>query len=85
MIGRVAFTKEGEMIQAILGDDGQWTCVGGPEVAELLTSVCPSVGDPAEDAWGRAALIKAAQRLHGLAGLGPRAAGELAGTGKSSR
>ena len=71
MIGWVEFTEGGVTVQAILGDDGRWTSAGAPQVAELLNRECPPVGEPAEDAWGHAALIKAAQRLHGLAWLGP--------------
>jgi hypothetical protein len=67
MIGQVEFTEAGRIFQATLGDDGRWICDGSPQVAELLNRDCAPVGDPTEEIWGYAALIKAARRFHGLA------------------
>lgn len=71
MIGWVEFSEGEVALQAILGDDGRWTCEAAPQVAEVLNRECAPVGDPAGDTWGYEALIQAAQRLHGLAWLGP--------------
>jgi len=71
MIGWVEFIDGGVTVQAILDDAGRWTCDAVPTVADELNRECPPVGDPADDAWGHSALIKAAQRLHGIAWLGP--------------
>ncbi len=71
MIGWVEFDDGGVTRQAILEDDGQWTCHGAPQVAAMLNRDCSPAGDPADDGWGYVALIKAAQRLHGIAWLGP--------------
>ena len=71
MIGWVEFDDGGMTRQAILDDDGQWTCDGAPQVAAMLNRDCSPAGDPADDGWGHVALIKAAQRLHGIAWLGP--------------
>jgi len=71
MIGWVEFLRGGRTVQAILDEGGRWTCEAVPSVAELLNRECPPVGDPAEDSWGHSALIKAAQRIDGIAWLGP--------------
>jgi len=71
MIGWVEFIHGGVTVQAILNDGGQWTCDAVPAVADLLNRDCPPVGDPAADALGHSALIKAAQLIHGIAWLGP--------------
>jgi hypothetical protein len=71
MIGWVELIHGGVTVQAILDDGGQWTCEAAPPVADMLNRDCAPVGDPADEAWGHSALIKAAQRIHGIAWLGP--------------
>jgi hypothetical protein len=71
MIGWVEFIDGGVTVEAILEDGGQWICAAVPGVADLLNRECAPAGDPADDAWGQAALIKAAQRMSGIAWLGP--------------
>lgn len=69
-MGWVEFLEGGMTIQAILDDLGRWSCEAAPHVAEMLNRDCRPVGDPADDAWGHDALIKAAQQLRGNAWLG---------------
>jgi len=71
MIGWVEFIHGGVTVQAILDVSGRWTSDAVPAIADLLNRDCPPVGDPADDAWGQGALVRAAQRLHGIAWLGP--------------
>ena len=71
MIGWVEFAERGVTLRAILDRDGLWTCAGAPQVAEVLNRHHSPAGDLSEDAWGRDELINAAERLDGLAWLGP--------------
>jgi hypothetical protein len=71
VIGRVEFTEGGMTREAILDDNGRWICEAVPQVAEELNKECAPTGDPSEECWGYAAMIKAAQRLKGFAWLGP--------------
>jgi len=71
MIGWVEFINGGVTVQAILDASGKWTWDAVPPVFDLLNRACPPVGEPADDAWGHSALIKAAQRIGGIAWLGP--------------
>jgi hypothetical protein len=69
VIGWVEFVEAGVTLWAILDHVGRWNCEAALHIAESLNRDCPPAGDPADDAWGHDALIKAAQRLHGIAWL----------------
>jgi hypothetical protein len=68
-IGWVEFVEGGVTLFAILDDVGRWNCEAAPHIAAALNRDCPPTGDPGDEAWGHDALIKAAQRFHGIAWL----------------
>jgi len=71
MIGWVEFVERGFTFRAILDTDGLWTCESAPTVAEVLNRDHSPAGDFLDERWGREELIVAAERLQGLAWLGP--------------
>ena len=71
MVGWVEFVERGFTFRAILDTDGMWTCESAPTVAEVLNRDHSPAGEFSGERWGREELIIAAERLQGLAWLGP--------------
>jgi hypothetical protein len=69
--GWVDFTELGATIRASLEANGIWTCTAAPEVAELLNRDCSPAGDRLDQDSACALLVKAAERLNGLAWVAP--------------
>ena len=51
--GWVGFDDGGLACQAILHEDGQWTCDEAPQVAAMLNRDCRPAGDSGDDGSGR--------------------------------
>lgn len=71
IFGWVEFTEQEVTLRAALHKDGIWTCTAAPDVALLLNSGYAPAGDLSEIASWCDALIKATNRLGGLAWLVP--------------
>jgi hypothetical protein len=75
MIGWVEFSENGEVFQAVLGDDCAWTCERLPPVADRLNGEFPPVVNASEERRGHDQLLGAAYRLGGVALLAPSRSG----------
>ena len=71
IIGWVEFSEQGATIRATLTAGRMWSCAVAPDVADMLNSEFAPAGDLPDHASVCDALIKAAERLQGLAWLDP--------------
>jgi hypothetical protein len=70
VFGWVEFAEGGAWLRAVLYTDSMWTCTAAPAIALFLNRDFSPAGDISDDGWGCDVLIRAAERLHGLAWLG---------------
>jgi hypothetical protein len=71
IFGWVEFSQEGATIRANLTTSGVWSCAVAPETADMLNKEFSPDGDLEDHASVCDVLIKAAERLGGLAWLDP--------------
>lgn len=71
MIGYIDFTHRGAPAQAMLHDDGRWTCNASRAVETALNRDFSPIGKPsASGNWGEWELLAAAHSLRGTPHLG---------------
>lgn len=73
---RVVFPgRQGEPIEAILRDDGTWSCSALPVIVRVLDALyAPESANTGEPGWGRVEMLRAAEWLKGRVVANPEAA-----------